>query len=515
MLSEQQEQFVKFAVNGKNTIASATAGAGKTFTLAAAANAMIKDEPNTKGIAVTFSKPLADELNKKLPEAIPGKTIHSLCYSTVAKWRKMNTGNGTLTVDEQKYRKILKNYDIFGDEATEWMEDLTNIQSMPLSKKALNEYLKRQYLDDYEMVKDVITDGINEYLEKGTVTYNDMVWYPILLEQDKAAWKNSLLLLDETQDVSDLYLSAIKLHLRPNAQIIAVGDAQQTVHTWNGIPITRFTDIKKELNSREIRFPITYRLPQSNVKLLYDLNLTNDIVTKKQNDGDVSNVDVNFVLDNAKPGDLILSRFHAGTRENDISLTALGLALLRRGKPIRYVRFNPLQPVQQFVEFVERSKVNVSAKLAFPIWEENLKQKLSNTISRTATDEEINEKLERLNLKIETVKLHLDIFNGSSVNDFLSFVKELYNRNRSDNAIVLCSAHASKGLESDNVYIINPHQFMSFRRNPTVEEYVSEANVMFVAFSRSKENLLIVGDIPTSVRDEYLNFFKGDVYANK
>lgn len=508
-LSKEQQQFTDLAVSGQNTIASATAGAGKTFTLAAAANQIIAVKPNIKGVALTFSKPLADELQRKLPPAITGKTIHSLCYATVQKALKAFDG-GKLVVDERKYRKLLQDKDIWNDESDGYMEIIENLQKLPFTINELTEFINTNYPEETKrVVFDILSQGYTQFTEEGTITYNDMVWYPVLKDYSKYAWRNQVVFLDETQDTSALYLKAIQMHSNSNSLFLAVGDQQQTVHAWNGIPLDRFYQIQNELSAAQVRFNRTYRLPQEHVDLLYQLNLTNDIVTENKISGNINNIKLEKIYNTAVPGDLILSRFHAGKKSNDVSLVEVGLGLLRQGKPIRYVRFDPVKYIEMFVKFVNKAKIT-NLTIGLVKWEEKLTEIARNTCAKKGNDlnyEDLRSKMELVDQKVETVQLHLNLYQGNDGNSFITFVKQLYDRNRSDNAIILSSAHAAKGLESNNVYILNPHQFMSFRREPTIEEYVSEANVLFVALSRSKNNLNLVGATPMAVKEQYLNYY--------
>lgn len=508
-LSKEQQQFTDLAVSGQNTIASATAGAGKTFTLAAAANSMITAKPNIKGVALTFSKPLADELQRKLPSAITGKTIHSLCYATVQKALKSFGGN-RLNVDERKYRKLLQNKDIWNDESDGYMEIIEDLQKLPFGVEEFSKFVDVSYPEETKrVILDILNQGYTQFQEEGTITYNDMVWYPVLKDYSKHAWKNQVVFLDETQDTSALYLKAIQMHSNPNSLFLAVGDQQQTVHAWNGIPLDRFSQIQNELNATNVRFNRTYRLPQEHVDLLYQLNLTDDIVTENKISGNINNIKLDNVYNTAVPGDLILSRFHAGKKSNDVSLVEVGLGLLRQGKPIRYVRFDPVKYIEMFVKFVNRTKIT-NLTIGLVKWEEKLTEIARNTCAKKGNDlnyEDLRNKMELVDQKVETVQLHLNLYQGNDGNSFIAFVKQLYDRNRSDNAIILSSAHAAKGLESNNVYILNPHQFMSFRREPTIEEYVSEANVLFVALSRSKSNLNFIGEQPMAVKEQYLSYY--------
>lgn len=498
-LSKQQQAYVDTAVSGGNVIASATAGAGKTFVLAETANNLTKGKT---GVAVTFSKPLADELQVKLPPHIQGKTIHSLAYSTVAKALKASGNKGKLIVDGLKYRRLFRQYVNDESEFEFWVGELDNVQHMTLKLEELVKHIEETYGKYASMLIRVIQEGILIFHEEGKLTYTDMVWYPVLLGFDAHAWKNSVIMLDESQDVSELYMKTILMHSYKNSQILAVGDAQQTVHSWNGIPLNRFSVIRDELKAKQIRFHKTYRLPSTVVDLLYSLNLTDDIETESNREGSVSEKTIDYLLNNAKPGDMVLSRFHASQRGE--SLLSVGLALLQRGIPIRYVRYNPMDNIEAFVKFCKAEHRGTSVQMCLPLWESHL---IDIVISRGNKAQDIDKRILHAKERALSVKIHLDLYKGHNQADFLAFTKNIYNRNNADSAVILSSAHASKGLESKNVYIVNPEQFMLTRPSSTADDYVAEANVMFVALTRTKDNLYFIGNQPEKVSSKYLAYY--------
>lgn len=511
-LSSAQQSFVDKCVGGQNVIASATAGAGKSYTITQAVNAIVAEKPSAKGVAVTFSKPLADELNKKLDsENFRGQTIHSLCYGTVAKALKASGCKRKLTVQESKYRQIFKAYDIYGDEATGWLDELETLQKLSLPLQSISNLMRTKFApDDAELLVNVLNDGLNQFYDDGILTYNDMVWYPVLLELGQHAFKHKHLFLDETQDVSPLYLDAILMHtFGVNAtQVASVGDPFQTIHGWNGISIKRFEEIKLQLASQQVRFNETYRLPQSVVSLLHQLNLTTDIVTNKRDVGAVLNTSYESMLDALKPGDMVLSRFHASPKPDSISLTKLGIDLIKSGRAIRYVRFDPLAHVVSFCHYAKTKRKGKSLLVALNAWRMELENIARRTAGRDASEQQIAERMDNSLAKAESVMLHLPMYSGNDVSEFEKVVRDFYGRNKSENAVLLSSIHSAKGLEADNVFILNPQQLMTFHKAPTEEQYVGEANVMFVGLSRAKQTLNFVGDTPEPVDAIYPTFYQ-------
>lgn len=507
MLSEEQTKFVNAVKTKQNVTAVATAGAGKTFTLTQAA----KSIPDKTGVAVTFSKQLADEMSEKLPENIKGKTIHSLCYGTIGTILKKSGNKGKLNVENNKYRKLFRAYDLYGDNVTAWLEEIETIQKQSFKTPTeLKTYINLRYTEAATMLLDIFQDGLMQFYDNGVVTFNDMVWYTMLLDGKKYSWKNGVIMLDEAQDVSELYLNAIKAHAYDNSQWVVVGDPQQTIHGWNGIPLDRFKAITDDLQTHNIRFNRSYRLPLAVVELLHNLCLTDDIITNNQNQGSVNHIEKDVMATIVKPGDMILSRYHAAKGAH--SLVEIGLSLLHNDIPVRYVRFDPVRFVENFVNYCKQSHKGKSVIAVFPLWEQHMYKVGMSTLPKNATTQEVIDREDLIAGKVNSVQLHLNLYKAESPDGFNTFVQGLYTRHNTNNAVLLSSCHAAKGLESNNVFIVNPQQLMQMRKDATEEDYISEANVTFVAYTRTKENLYFVGGTSVmSLLPTYLDFYRQTV----
>ena len=135
-----------------------------------------------------------------------------------------------------------------------------------------------------------------------------------------------------------------------------------------------------------------------------------------------------------------------------------------------------------------------------------------STLPKNATTQEVIDREDLIAGKVNSVQLHLNLYKAESPDGFNTFVQGLYTRHNTNNAVLLSSCHAAKGLESNNVFIVNPQQLMQMRKDATEEDYISEANVTFVAYTRTKENLYFVGGTSVmSLLPTYLDFYRQTV----
>jgi DNA helicase II / ATP-dependent DNA helicase PcrA len=61
-------------------------------------------------------------------------------------------------------------------------------------------------------------------------------------------------------------------------------------------------------------------------------------------------------------------------------------------------------------------------------------------------------------------------------------------------SISLCTVHRAKGLEAERVYILEPDDMPMSWRHQQDWEYQQELNILYVALTRSKSELYLMGD---------------------
>jgi DNA helicase-2/ATP-dependent DNA helicase PcrA len=78
-----------------------------------------------------------------------------------------------------------------------------------------------------------------------------------------------------------------------------------------------------------------------------------------------------------------------------------------------------------------------------------------------------------------------------TTDDFLSYVQNMINVENPDGCVRIMSIHKSKGLEADNVFVLNEGRvFDELGRSKDMIQ--QEKNLSYVALTRAKENLYLV-----------------------
>jgi superfamily I DNA/RNA helicase len=220
------------------------AGVGKTYALAEAMSYVhnTKGTPLTRIAFVSFTRAAIQEIRHKLKAILkkansarisPGRsssfataqisTIHSWCWQH-------------LLQDSKEYIKSVGFYspEQYGMERG-LDEELSKSMSRYFSLKALGQHEEAESKMLEHLKAGALMYHIEEYAtQKGErIDYNDVLAMALQAEAyDKPI---DLLLVDESQDLTEMQWDIILKHLYPNARVTVVaGDLTQSIYLWNG-----------------------------------------------------------------------------------------------------------------------------------------------------------------------------------------------------------------------------------------------------------------------------------------
>lgn len=91
----------------------------------------------------------------------------------------------------------------------------------------------------------------------------------------------------------------------------------------------------------------------------------------------------------------------------------------------------------------------------------------------------------------------------SNVSDIKSYIDRMFDEKNVKNAVVLSTAHKSKGLESDRVILMIPNQFPLTFKNKKQKpwELEQEMNLKYVAITRAKKELIMLDMNENEIKD--------------
>ncbi|MDK0840119.1 3'-5' exonuclease [Clostridium perfringens] len=308
-LNEEQQKVVNEQKN--NIILLASAGTGKTNTLAERVTSIIKNGNSKPSeiLCITFTNKACKEMSDRVMKIVGGeakyitiRTFHSFCFDVVRTYAKRNTDifSDFTIFDEDDCREVINKLSYYY--ATSNLM-ATNMQIQKVIdfikvERVRIETLEDRVLDEYKTVIDEIfkfrEEKINQVCtNKGNLNLNlknyikfhghELVTlYDSKLREDHALDFNDLIILtkelfkdekvvralknnfkyiniDEVQDTSIIEYSIIEKLFEGN-NVLICGDFFQTIYSWRGSdPEMIFNKFKEKYNPVEIVFSKNYR----------------------------------------------------------------------------------------------------------------------------------------------------------------------------------------------------------------------------------------------------------------
>lgn len=308
-LNEEQQKVVNEQKN--NIILLASAGTGKTNTLAERVTSIIKNGNSKPSeiLCITFTNKACKEMSDRVMKIVEGeakditiRTFHSFCFDVVRTYAKRNTDifSDFTIFDEDDCREVISKLSYYYATSNLMATNMQIQRVIDFIKveRARIETLEDRVLDEYKTVIDEIfkfrEEKINQVCtNKGNLNLNlknyikfhghELVTlYDSKLREDHALDFNDLIILtkelfkdekvvralknkfkyiniDEVQDTSIIEYSIIEKLFEGN-NVLICGDFFQTIYSWRGSdPEMIFNKFKEKYNPIEIVFSKNYR----------------------------------------------------------------------------------------------------------------------------------------------------------------------------------------------------------------------------------------------------------------
>jgi len=455
----------------KHILCIAGAGTGKTTALTKRIEflSMLKNVPDEKILAITFTRKARREMVKRLNKAIPGNNFHIETFNSFCE--KMLLKSGHLIYDKEHkvldfknkislINSILKEEGHTPESAIElyyshrkyisedkrtlylrFINDLFAVmdhcRNMEKDFNELKEAVKGTGYADRDVavfVLKVLEKIISYKKTLGYRDYTDQIVHAIELfsKYPESIPEFEHILVDEYQDVNNMQIKLIEL-LKPK-NIFAVGDPRQSIFGWRGSNIQHITRFKEKYpESKILELKVNYRSKKHIIKTLNSLispMKLPEISCCEENALEDKNVML-LEHDNEDAEHLFVAQSILNSRvpRNDIFVLA---------------RTN--RQIEKIAEALGKFKIGF--------------------IKRTVEEQQPNIEPEQGQITLSTV-------------------------------------HAIKGLEADSVYLIGANSF-SFpcrasehpildilKANDDYDSYDEELRVLYVALSRAKSKLVI------------------------
>jgi superfamily I DNA/RNA helicase len=361
-----------------------------------------------------------------------------------------------------------------------------------------------------------------------TRDHDDTLWYAAT-HADELHWPHyDVVLADEVQDFNNAQMVMIKKLQEAGARIIAVGDKNQSIYMFRGADSSAFSNVENLLNnfkngSETLTLPINWRSGKNIIDYSNQATHVKNLQAGLDHAGEVS--------DHQTYPEVMDSISSEWNKENKLKMQTAFIA--RTNKPLVHTAMNLLKNNIPFViigrDFAEDiikfiRKITGSGRMAKNYNMDNFLEALANykyqkeaefkgKTKKEAELQEIRESTEALQSVLDYLqeqnwhdsKTGLTIRNSE---DFINYLKKVFkglnvNEDAEDaqkfesidpkKIVSLTTAHRSKGLEFERVYIVRNDLF-PHPSAKSEEELDQEKNMQYVSYTRATHELHVIND---------------------
>lgn len=476
--SQYQTDFFEAVENQRhNLVLRAYAGTGKTTTVVEGVNRV----GNRKRVlAMAFNNEIKDELQRRLP----GKEVRTI--SSCGKMA-LHRAFGNFKVDENRTHAFAaeaatqRGWFVHenGERRPRYVGSICRLveaaKNAGLGSEDLNGVLVLCYekeLDNLLVTPEELTAAACQVLEDceefgGSIDFADMAWLPYRLKLTPRS--HDVVVIDEAQDLNEPQLYLVKAMMRTSGRVLAVGDPNQAIYQFRGAGKGMFEHLAEELcpnGTGLYPLPITYRCSRSVVDFARQL-VPDYEAAPNAPAGSVTRLDRAKLLDKARPGDVVISRSNAPLAALLRDCIRANIPAVIRGRDYGEAliamirRFDPTT-----VEQLTRQAEDFAAK------ETQRAARIDNPrVAARAVD------------RVNTLLAFCE--GARSVEEVAATIQRYFSNTTGEGRLLLTTTHKAKGLEWDNVYLLN----QTYRGGIGSDE---AKNLYYVAITRARTNLVLV-----------------------
>ena len=541
-LSSYQNNIIDFFKSHPhdNILVEALAGTGKSFLIC-----LLTEGTKTSDIYVAFNNSIAKEFQEKIKNPkTKVSTLHSLGFSIMNTNLNESSNSGSRSVgigvsrgsgsakaqlDNFKIHKIVddmisKSYGRYVDfEKRIFIKDsyVSLYNLCRLRCVNMNEtWQVHQVIHNYNLFTDysgndftspdvsTIVTWLKEIDRKSkadfesnhTIDFTDMLY--ITHEKLKTGeWKvpywglYTNIYADECQDLSSLQFSLLKYIQRKGGRYVLVGDFRQSIYNFAGADAKSFKTIEKLFSPlTKFELPINYRCPSSHLeKVNKEFNIP---IQPRPNapKGTIKTIEKKDIKKYIKPGDMVISRKNKWFSDVVITLATSGIPIYIEDKEM----------VESLLKTIKDSKVTtlggLKIKLEIIISDASKSlEKIAQTQANSNEDETqkvqdfslTNSRIDNINFTLDILKSYQKEFPNASVTNFSNYVSKILNIIPNKDCVRICSVHKAKGLEAENVFVLNEAKVCTDFRN-SIEQQEQEKNLSYISITRAKDTLYLV-----------------------
>lgn len=495
-MTEEQKDVIRAIRSGKNAVVNSVAGSGKTTVATTAIRSWKNQDPLGKVTYMCFNRSIREEMDIKLENSglHNGKatTMHSLGMNilkatgkrvTISQYKsskirtemltRLSSNSRGLTTSD-RYAYLYYVVDLLDFARYNYA---TNFEFGPV----LDMYQEMQSTINFDKYKYSVMESLfYEFVEiykeftfpQGgrtmVIDFADMIFLPVFLNL-KMNIHSKYLVLDEIQDFNATQHRFIKNIIRDSGikQFLAVGDSKQSIYGFAGSDPRLIDQFKDYPNVEHLTISYNFRCG----RLIIDRanEVFNNLKAFKKTPGEVRDINCLSEISN---GSLVLGRKTSTMLRACFRMLGMNKAVYIKGEDV-------LPTISRVLNIYHGSTLDAVIK--------SIERKLVD-----ASDPVFGNVNEAYNLKedMATVKAlaNYSAFSLMSKKDIIDKIKDLTERSEEEGAIMICSIHRSKGLEEDEVTILNVGEIAA-KPGASAFQIEQELNLKYVALTRAKNVL--------------------------
>jgi DNA helicase II / ATP-dependent DNA helicase PcrA len=509
--SKYQIAIIDWILQGKgNACCNAVAGAGKSSSLFIVGKTLEQQGIKPYEVKVcVFGKENSKDLIKKFGAGWQSSisTLHSAGWSLVKQELGIRDSRSA-NVSSKKYRAIATSFDLVPGNSSRMslltqnkiveeadvffklidLVRLYNTEAHPLELERLCDHHEIEgLLKPYECAQQIqrcLLVGEQQAANKVCFDFTDQLWLPVKWELNKRSWFKSykFVLVDECQDLNAVQLELVCMLAGKQGRILAVGDPRQAIMGFAGADCDSYEAIARRINAIELPLSICYRCPSSHITLVKERFLDIPIeVAKNAKLGNIQQINKNEVLDYIQNKDMILSRKTA-------PLVTLCLKLITNKKNAQ-IKGRAIGDNLK----VEMKAIEKDFYFKWDNFNDSLDSYTDNKVATYKGLDNEEQLIENFKDKMNAIRaIYQATPHARSMDNLITEIDSIFS---DDNApITLSTCHRAKGLEAERIFIYEPQHMPMEWKKQQAWQYKQEKNLLYVALTRSKSELFIVGE---------------------
>lgn len=493
-LSPQQTAIVEFAANGSGSgIVEAGAGCAKTTTLVE----IVKTIPSNKSVAFcAFNKTIAREIAHKIEslnlENVKVGTLHSFGFGALRRSISRIQVDGN---NNRKLRELAKRH--FNGEYENLRDFVSSAARMAkevgIGATCADDVENWNKMMEHHNLWDNLPDGVSEetginaaqYLLdcsnqlRQIIDYSDMIYLPV--RNKSKIWQYDYILLDEAQDTNTTKRALVKMMLKPNGRLIAVGDSAQAIYGFTGADSEALNMIASDFNAIRLPLTVTYRCPKSVVNLAHNwVDESKLQAADSAPEGIVDSCELQELVKLVTQNDAVLCRNTKPLVELAYNFIRNSIACKVEGRKIGEglitlaTRWKSVKTVGE-----------LSARLDQWVENESAKAKAKGNDSRLQVIEDQSQTLEVFIMQCE---------DSDPISTLVSKINDLFadTENFTQSILTLSTIHKAKGREWNRVFALGMQTYSPSKWAKQSWELTQEDNLQYVQVTRAKQHLTLV-----------------------